>query len=111
MFVYFIQSGKKGAIKIGKSNDPEDRLKTLQTGSPKTLYLIASIHCKSEQEAYTLEKKIHNKLCKQRLNGEWFRPNIYLTNVGGDKRRKIKKKIEGFIDEDILSHMSAIMTE
>ena len=40
--LYIIQSDKTGMIKIGRSKNPQKRLKQLQTGNPNKLKLIAS---------------------------------------------------------------------
>ena len=40
--LYIIQSDFTGMIKIGRSKDPNKRLKQLQTGNPNKLKLIAS---------------------------------------------------------------------
>ena len=39
--LYIIQSDVSGNIKIGRSKDPQKRLKQLQTGNPNKLKLIA----------------------------------------------------------------------
>ncbi len=69
-YVYAISDGY--AIKLGKSDShPITRLKTLQTGNPRTLTLIA----------YTTtitERKLHRKPGLKRLRGEWFIANITL---------------------------------
>jgi hypothetical protein len=67
--LYFIQSAKTGMIKIGRSKNPEKRLKQLQTGSPNKLKLIASF----KEEGWR-ESELHEHLreWKVRSNGEWF---------------------------------------
>ena len=67
--LYIIQSDKTGAIKIGRSKNPENRLKQLQTGSPYKLKLLLVVEGRGD-----LEKRLHQKLdkWKQRRNGEWF---------------------------------------
>lgn len=68
-YIYFIQGECGGAIKIGYSETPENRLKTLQTGYPdmlKTLLLVPGNE--------DTEKMFHRKYEKLRLNGEWFKP-------------------------------------
>ena len=54
-------------IKIGRSKDPQKRLKQLQTGNPNRLKLIASFDGLGWQE-----KLIHERLKSYRLKGEWF---------------------------------------
>ena len=74
--VYFIRQEGKGnqPIKVGFSHDPDERIKSLQTGNPNRLYLGASIPCDSEDIARMLEKTLHWLLKKKyrKLHGEWF---------------------------------------
>tara|TARA_B100002019_G_scaffold291356_1_gene311314 strand:+ start:10978 stop:11289 length:312 start_codon:yes stop_codon:yes gene_type:complete len=67
--LYIIQSDKTGSLKIGRSKDPEKRLKQLQTGSPYSLRLILII-----ENSGHMEKQLHNHLkrYKERRRGEWF---------------------------------------
>ena len=67
--LYVVQSDVSGAIKIGRSKNPEKRLKQLQTGSPYKLRLLASVRNKG-----LLEKSLHESLrpFKQACKGEWF---------------------------------------
>lgn len=75
-YVYFIQRGY-GAIKIGVSNDPEERCRQLQTADYKILHVIAKFPMPSRQAAFTMEKELHEKLSNYRLkNGEWFKRGI-----------------------------------
>jgi hypothetical protein len=65
--LYFIQSDLTGMIKIGRSKDPQKRLKQLQTGNPNKLKLIASFDRMGWRE-----KALHEHLSKWSLEGEWF---------------------------------------
>lgn len=67
--LYFIQSDKTGMIKIGRSINPEKRLKQLQTGSSNKLRLIASF-----KDLGWMERQLHERLKEWRIreNGEWF---------------------------------------
>tara|TARA_B100000035_G_scaffold269211_1_gene242999 strand:- start:370 stop:675 length:306 start_codon:yes stop_codon:yes gene_type:complete len=65
--LYIIQSDVTGMIKIGRSKDPQKRLKQLQTGNPNKLKLIVEF-----KEQGWKEKILHEKLNKYRLEGEWF---------------------------------------
>ena len=65
--LYIIQSDVTGMIKIGRSKDPQKRLKQLQTGNPSRLKLIASFKGEGWKE-----KILHENLKKYRLEGEWF---------------------------------------
>lgn len=75
MYVYLIQKGY-GAIKIGVSKDPEKRCKELQIGNGSKLFLIAKFPCKTRNDANILEKELHRKFEKFRMNGEWFKKRI-----------------------------------
>ena len=68
-FVYFIQAGPRGAIKIGLAKDPWDRLHNLQTGSPHQLEIIAVM-----VGDRLFEQQLHHELAEFHLGGEWFRP-------------------------------------
>jgi len=65
--LYIIQSDVTGMIKIGRSKDPQKRLKQLQTGNPNKLKIIAEFKGEGWKE-----KIIHERLRMYRLEGEWF---------------------------------------
>ena len=67
--IYFIGSVELGAVKIGKSNNPDKRLTELQTGNSHELVLYGII--KDVKEDY--EMKIHQIFDHIRLKGEWFK--------------------------------------
>ena len=71
-YVYFIQMGYS-FIKIGVSRDPEGRLRNLQTGSAKPLKLIATLPFGDRNEAFIMEKFLHDKFAHLALAGEWFK--------------------------------------
>lgn len=55
------------AIKIGRtSSHPHERLRTLQTGCPDTLKLLA-------YTTHTTERQMHRKLRRFHIRGEWYR--------------------------------------
>lgn len=66
-FLYFIQAKGSGRIKIGRSKNPQRRLKTLQTGNASQLKMVANLDGLGWRE-----KDLHNTLKKWRLKGEWF---------------------------------------
>jgi len=51
-YVYFVQAGEGGPIKIGVTRDIGGRLRTLQTGNPYRLRLLALIHGEKTLSAY-----------------------------------------------------------
>ena len=69
LHLYVIQSDVTGAVKIGRSSNPEKRLLELQTGSPYRLRLLASFLEKGEEEPI-----LHRAMDRWRLKikGEWF---------------------------------------
>lgn len=66
-FVYFIQVGDQGPVKIGRATDPERRIAALQTGSPEDLHLRDVI-----PGAAPLEAAMHQRFAPARIRGEWF---------------------------------------
>ncbi len=64
--LYFI-AADDGPIKIGISGDPAQRLRTLQTGYPHPLRLLAVVVGAAEQEP-----RYHERFAEHRLAGEWF---------------------------------------
>lgn len=72
-YVYFIQGQCGGAIKIGFSKSPENRLKELQTGYPDTLIILLMM-----PGSESTESTLHREFAASRLKGEWFRPDEYL---------------------------------
>lgn len=69
--IYFIQDSGLNHIKIGftDSNDPIGRMKSLQTGSPAPLCLVATMPGSREDEL-----SLHRRFAKARVHGEWFKP-------------------------------------
>jgi len=65
--IYFIRSYNE-YIKIGTSINVDDRLKDLQTASPKNLKVQAVL-----EGSYTTESGLHELFEKSRVRGEWFK--------------------------------------
>lgn len=68
-YLYIIEE-EGGNFKVGVSNNPERRLRLLQTGNPRKLDLISVF-----DNEPGLERLIHIVLDHRNLNGEWFRPH------------------------------------
>lgn len=71
-YVYFIYSAEVKRVKIGLTvNEPNERMKKLQTGSPTVLYLLAYQETK---DCRVLEKDLHNlfKRFRSHTNNEFF---------------------------------------
>ena len=70
MHLYIIQSDETGNFKIGRSKNPKQRLKQLQTGNPNLLKLILIL----VNQGYR-EKILHNSIncwIRKKSKGEWF---------------------------------------
>jgi hypothetical protein len=68
--LYVIQMSKTGAIKVGRSGDPERRLRQLQTGCPYRLRLILVALDQGH-----LERSVHHAMRPYQTrygDGEWF---------------------------------------
>lgn len=68
MYLYFIQAGEDGPIKIGITRNPEVRLANLQVSHFETLHVRAICAGGSE-----LETELHAHFASGRLRGEWFK--------------------------------------
>jgi hypothetical protein len=70
-FVYFIQRGVDGPIKIGFSRDPEKRLRVLQQNVPERLRLIGA-----QSGGFNEEHQLHERFAASRIRRtEWFEPS------------------------------------
>lgn len=71
-YVYLMIDINNQYHKIGISNKPEWREKTLQSEKP-TIELIASKKFISRKIASSIEKALHDSYADKRIRGEWFR--------------------------------------
>ncbi len=70
-FVYLMKDNINGAYKIGISNSPEYREKTLQSEKP-SIELIESKQFQKRRIAESFEKLLHEYFKNKRIRGEWF---------------------------------------
>ncbi|MBI2259171.1 MAG: GIY-YIG nuclease family protein [Flavobacteriia bacterium] len=70
-YLYLMIDKTNGFHKIGISNKPEYREKTLQSEKP-TIELIASKKFPSRQIALSIEKALHFTFRDKNIRGEWF---------------------------------------
>ena len=69
-YIYFIQAGEGGPIKVGfTSMKPERRISHIQTGCPWPIKVIGLIEGDAADE-----KRIHKQLAPYKTKGEWFSP-------------------------------------
>ncbi len=73
-FVYLMHDTSNGYYKIGISNIPEYRERTLQSEKP-TIEMIASKKFPIRKIAESIEKALHSTYSEKRLRGEWFELN------------------------------------
>src|ERR1035437_7628441 len=66
-WVYFIQAGSEGPIKIGIADSPALRLSELQTGKQLPVTLLKAVPGGKD-----LETELHRELAAYRLCREWF---------------------------------------
>lgn len=66
-YVYLLEAGPY--YKVGRSKDPDNRIKTLQIQLPFPTEIKEVMPCDDEIEA---EKWFHAYYSERRLNGEWF---------------------------------------
>jgi len=72
--VYLMIDTTNNFHKIGISNSPEYREKTLQSDKP-TIELICAKKFPSRKIAESIEKALHTTFADKRLRGEWFELN------------------------------------
>lgn len=67
-YVYFLKSSN-GPVKIGKTNNLDQRIKQIKPKMPFQSNLIHSWRC---DEPLSIESCLHDFFKEQRVNGEWF---------------------------------------
>jgi hypothetical protein len=70
-YVYFMYDTKTCCYKIGISNEPDWREKTLQSEKP-SIKLIAEKKFVNRRIAANIEKALHDSYSHKRKRGEWF---------------------------------------
>ncbi len=66
--VYFIGVSGEDVVKIGRTNNTDERLRTLQIGNHRELVLLAEIEAPTEVEPW-----VHSVLADCHIRGEWFK--------------------------------------
>lgn len=87
-YVYFIRNSGTGNIKIGKADNPDQRLRTLQTATPSPLELMVTIRV--TRNVFAVEGDLHRRFAHLRFEEgggtEWFRPGQDLLSFIEDLR-------------------------
>lgn len=73
-YIYFVKA-ENGFIKIGITRDVLRRFFNLQTSSPLSLTLVASMPGTEEEEA-----QLHSRFEKHKVKGEWYSPATELLD-------------------------------
>jgi hypothetical protein len=99
--LYFIEMVGCSRVKIGRGNNPQARLKTLQVGSPYKLKLLGVVENCGADEA-----EFHRLLRGCWIRGEWFHwsdlveETIELALAGGDWREPSARLEPQVADDD-----------
>ena len=70
-FIYLMKDFNTGYHKIGISNTPEYREKTLQSEKP-TIEMICNKQFVTRKIAHSFEQALHKSYADKRIRGEWF---------------------------------------
>lgn len=88
-FVYFLQAGEAGAIKIGFSaTSVERRIHGNQVGCPERLIVLGVV-----AGDVALEKRLHKAFRPCALRGEWFAPHRRLIAFIGKVAKPLKEPL------------------
>lgn len=95
-FVYIMATSK--ALKIGVSNNPEYRLKQLQTANFQTLSLIHKEDMCSQRQAYKVEKDLLKRYSKHKAKGEWLQ-GVSVVRVLKTLKKLKESSNEKYVDK------------
>jgi predicted GIY-YIG superfamily endonuclease len=68
-YVYLIEA-ENGLVKIGRTEDVERRLSSINSASPICVTLL---HSEFVKDAVEMERVLHDRFQSKRMRGEWFR--------------------------------------
>lgn len=74
--IYFIYCPETCLVKIGRSNNIEKRIRTIQSISPSKISLLSCVTAHKSFEFY-----LHQKLKESRSHGEWFNADDRVLSV------------------------------
>lgn len=97
-YVYLVQSPTTN-YKIGRSRNPDDRLKTFEVKLPFEVEYAHLIKC---SDMYRAESILHARFDRRRVNGEWF--NLSDAEVFFIKRMGCQDHIEALTGEWFMYH-------
>lgn len=70
MYLYVIEDTSNGRVKLGYSQDPQARVRQLQTGNSSSLRLHH--HAWVGDRCGILERRLHREFAHHRCSGEWY---------------------------------------
>lgn len=91
--VYFVECA--GRIKIGYTQDVASRLKSLATGAPAEMSILATV-----DGTVNFERAIHKDLAAYRVKGEWFRDCSEVRSLMADVVARGALAI-GFVEPEV----------
>ncbi len=85
-YIYFVYSRETGKVKIGRTNNLDNRLSVMSTDSPTPLDIIMSISIPVDA-VKDIERTIHGDFVDCHADGEWFNVDVesvrqYINNSG-----------------------------
>lgn len=105
-FVYFIQQGEDGPVKIGTAKDPRVRLSELGCGNPEPLYIRAIV-----LGDRTTEQQYHHDWAQARLTGEWFghgAQEIIITLAQQASHEQMEMFVAGATECAVMVHATSL---
>lgn len=72
MYVYIMEIKGERYVKIGVAENPENRLRQLQTGIPFELGILVKFTYPDRDAAFRAEKHLHQVFCRFGMVREWF---------------------------------------
>ena len=91
---------RKIIFKIGKTNDPQGRLTSLQTASP---YKLSMAHVFRADNAAAAEESLHAALFESKMEGEWFKLR--------DGQKQALSAVERFKEGKFVTRSRAVAAE
>lgn len=105
MYVYAIKE-EGGAIKLGISKNPEERLKQLQVGNSRKLTLVAK---RKAENRFNDERSLHMQHDIDKIRSEWFDAGaIDVWNMSDERLSYWFSKVESSKREEIAAQFMSI---
>ena len=100
-YVYLIRNCENDTYKIGVTkNDPQKRVKQLQTGCSSPLDLL---HVFETNYPYRLEKMLHIQYTSQKECGEWYNLSLDQVNSFLDMCNNLQNTLNVLLDNPFFS--------